>query len=38
MKGRKIGTAVVCAVCVFLLVSAFYAKDFVLYLDRMYLD
>ena len=31
MKGRKIGTAVVCAVCVFLLVSAFFAKDFVLY-------
>ncbi len=31
MKGRKIGTAVVCAVCAFLLVSAFFAKDFVLY-------
>ena len=31
MKGRKIGTAVVCAVCVFLIVSAFFAKDFVLY-------
>ena len=31
MKGRKIGTAVVCAVCAFLIVSAFFAKDFVLY-------
>lgn len=31
MKGRKIGTAMVCAVCVFLIVSAFFAKDFVLY-------
>ncbi|MDE7184973.1 MAG: hypothetical protein K2O40_10995, partial [Lachnospiraceae bacterium] len=31
MKGRKIGTAVVCAVCAFLIVSAFFAKNFVLY-------
>ena len=31
MKGRKIGVAVVCVVCVFLIVSAFFAKDFVLY-------
>ena len=31
MKGRKIGTAVVCAVCAFLIVSPFFAKDFVLY-------
>ena len=28
---RKIGTAVVCAACAFLIVSAFFAKDFVLY-------
>lgn len=31
MKRRKIGTAVVCAVCVFLIVSVFFAKDVVLY-------
>lgn len=31
MKGRKIGTAIVCAVCAFLIVSVFFAKDFVLY-------
>ena len=31
MKGRKVGTAMVCAVCVCLIVSAFFAKDFVLY-------
>lgn len=31
MKGRNIGTAVVCAVCAFLIVSAFFAKNFVLY-------
>ncbi len=31
MKERKVGTAIVCAVCAFLLVSAFFAKDFVLY-------
>lgn len=31
MKGRKIGVAIVCAVCAFLIVSAFFAKDFVLY-------
>lgn len=31
MKGRSIGTAVVCAVCAFLIVSAFFAKDFILY-------
>jgi len=31
MNKRKIGTAVVCAVCAFLIVSAFFAKDFVLY-------
>ncbi len=31
MKGRKIGAAVVCAVCAFLIMSAFFAKDFVLY-------
>lgn len=31
MKGRKIGIAVVCAICAFLIVSAFFAKDFVLY-------
>lgn len=31
MDKRKIGTAVVCAVCAFLIVSAFFAKDFVLY-------
>lgn len=31
MKERKIGTAVVCAVCAFLIVSAFFAKSFVLY-------
>ena len=31
MKERKAGTAIVCAVCAFLLVSAFFAKDFVLY-------
>ena len=31
MKERKIGTAIVCAVCAFLVVSAFFAKDFVLY-------
>lgn len=31
MKERKIGTAVVCAVCVFLIVSAFFAKSLVLY-------
>ncbi len=31
MKGRKIGTAVVCAVCAFMIMSAFFAKDFVLY-------
>lgn len=31
MKERKIGTAIVCIVCVFLMISAFFAKDFVLY-------
>lgn len=31
MKERKYGIAIVCAVSVFLLVSAFFAKDFVLY-------
>lgn len=31
MKIRKIGTVVVCAVCAFLIISAFFAKDFVLY-------
>ena len=31
MYKRKVGTAIVCAVCVFLIVSAFFAKDFVLY-------
>jgi len=31
MKGRKIGIAVVCVVGVFLLVSAFFATNFVLY-------
>ncbi len=31
MKKRKIGIAVVCAVCAFLLVSAFFAANFVLY-------
>ena len=31
MRKRKIGTAIVCAVCAFLVVSAFFAKDFMFY-------
>ncbi len=31
MKERKIGIAIVCAVCAFLIVSAFFARDFVLF-------
>lgn len=31
MKERRIGTAILCAVCAFFIVSAFFAKDFVLY-------
>lgn len=31
MKERKIGIAIVCAVCAFLIVSAFFARDFVFF-------